>query len=57
MPSEAKYRPQAVVDVIHSMPYTVGTAIAWSDVSLEDFSSQAIKKEGLWLEYQVELPT
>lgn len=57
MPPEVKYRPQTVVDAIPSMPYTAGTAIARGDMSLEDFLPRAIKKEELWLEDQVELPT
>lgn len=41
-PTKTKYRPQTVVDAMFSLPYTVGTVLFRGDVSLEDFSPEAI---------------
>jgi len=41
-PPETKYRPQTLADAMFSLPYVVGTAILSGDVSLEDFSAEAI---------------
>ena len=41
-PPEAKYRPRTAADAMFSLPYVVGTAILRGDVSLEDFSADAI---------------
>ncbi len=43
VPRETKYRPQRISDAIYNLPYGVGTAILKGDVSLEDFSAEAIK--------------
>lgn len=41
-PPETKYRPRTGVDAMFSLPYVVATAITHDDVSLDDFSAQAI---------------
>jgi 2-methylcitrate dehydratase PrpD len=41
-PPETKYRPQTIADAMFSLPYVVGTALLSGDVSLEDFSAEAV---------------
>ena len=42
-PSETKYRPQTIADAIFSLPYVLSTALLRGDMSLEDFSAEAIR--------------
>ena len=55
-PPETKYRPQTVADAMFSLPYVVATAILHGDVSLADFSAEAITDpERLQMAGQVEI--
>jgi 2-methylcitrate dehydratase PrpD len=42
-PPETKYRPRTVADAMFSLPYVIGVALLRGDVSLGDFTSEAIK--------------
>jgi 2-methylcitrate dehydratase PrpD len=42
-PLEAKYRPQTISDAIYNLPYVIGTALLRNDISLDDFSAEAIR--------------
>ena len=55
-PPDTKYQPQTPADAMFSLPYVVATAIIKGDVSLSDFSDEAIKNaERLTIARNVEI--